>query len=111
MLKPFNPKTFNKAQRLLSSDQFQALRGTSLTVSNKHILILARKNELAFARLGLTISKRNVKLAVQRNLIKRIARESFRQLASQLPNLDLVLMNFQFCFLLALKSLELILFS
>lgn len=85
-------KSFNKAQRLLTSDQFQALRGTSLTVSNKYILLLARKNDVNIARIGLTISKRNVKLAVQRNVIKRIARESFRHLMAQLPHIDLVLM-------------------
>ena len=82
---------FLKSQRLLKSDEFQAVRGTSLTVSNTNLLILAKKNEISNARLGLAISKRNVKLAVQRNEIKRVARESFRQQVG-LPNLDVVLM-------------------
>ncbi len=82
---------FLKSQRLLKGDEFQWIRGTSLTVSNTSLLILAKKNELDNARLGLAISKRNVKLAVQRNLIKRITRESFRQQVA-LPNLDVVVM-------------------
>lgn len=43
------------------------------------------------ARLGLVISKRFAKRATQRNLIKRLARETFRLLRSSLPSYDLVL--------------------
>jgi ribonuclease P protein component len=43
-------------------------------------------------RLGLVIGKKNLRLASQRNRVKRIARELFRQQDQQsLPNLDLVL--------------------
>lgn len=85
-----------KSQRLLTSAEFQAVRGTRLTVSNTSLLILAIKNEVTEesngARLGLAVSKRNVKLAVHRNLIKRVVRESFRHQARLLPNLSIVLM-------------------
>lgn len=43
------------------------------------------------ARLGLIIPKRLAKQAVLRNLIKRLARESFRQAKPGLPPADLVL--------------------
>jgi ribonuclease P protein component len=43
------------------------------------------------ARLGLVVPKRNAKRAVHRNLIKRLAREAFRHVCSQLPPCDLVL--------------------
>lgn len=42
------------------------------------MLVLARKNDLGHARLGFAISKKNAKLAVSRNRIKRVVRESFR---------------------------------
>lgn len=42
-------------------------------------------------RLGLVVAKRLARRAVLRNLIKRLARESFRLARSQLPELDLVL--------------------
>jgi len=42
------------------------------------------------ARLGMAISKRNAKTAVLRNRIKRVLRDRFRHLRSQLPALDLV---------------------
>lgn len=43
------------------------------------------------ARLGLVVPKRNAKRAVHRNLVKRLAREAFRHVCSQLPDYDLVL--------------------
>ena len=43
------------------------------------------------ARLGLVVPKRNAKRAVHRNLVKRLAREAFRHVCSQLPAYDLVL--------------------
>lgn len=43
------------------------------------------------ARLGLVVPKRNAKRAVHRNLIKRLAREAFRHVCTQLPAYDLVL--------------------
>lgn len=43
------------------------------------------------ARLGLVVPKRNAKRAVHRNLVKRLAREAFRHVCSELPAYDLVL--------------------
>ena len=61
-------------------------------VSSKHFLILARGKSLPTARLGIIVAKKNVKLAVQRNRVKRLLRESFRLRKSSLPNLDLVVL-------------------
>ena len=41
-------------------------------------------------RLGLVIGKKNVRLSVERNRIKRQIRESFRNNQSQIGNWDLV---------------------
>ncbi len=45
----------------------------------------------AGARLGLIIAKRLARRAVQRNLLKRLAREAFRHARPTLPVYDLVL--------------------
>ena len=45
----------------------------------------------AEARLGLVIGKKQVKSAVRRNLIKRLARETFRKLRAGLRGYDIVL--------------------
>lgn len=43
------------------------------------------------ARLGLVVAKRLARRAVQRNLLKRLAREAFRHARASLPPYDLVL--------------------
>lgn len=54
--------------------------------------MLARANDLTHARIGLAISRRSVPRAVDRNRIKRIVRETFRQQLISLPALDIVIM-------------------
>lgn len=54
--------------------------------------VLSRENRKKDARLGLAISKKNCRLAVQRNRLKRIVRESFRSHKDRLSGLDVVVM-------------------
>ncbi len=44
------------------------------------------------ARLGMAISRRHARTAVERNRIKRLVRESFRRRRAALPPLDIVVM-------------------
>jgi ribonuclease P protein component len=55
--------------------------------------VLYRDNGQRAPRLGLAISKKNCRLAVGRNRIKRIVRESFRLHQGQLPGIDIVVLN------------------
>ena len=71
------------------SDVFQAV---DVRVSSKHFLILARGKALPKARLGIIVAKKHVKLAVQRNRIKRLLRESFRLKQSSMPNIDIIVL-------------------
>ena len=54
--------------------------------------VLAISNGGEPARLGLAVSKRQVKRAVDRSRLKRLARESFRVRRETLAGLDLVVM-------------------
>ncbi|MCE7915495.1 MAG: ribonuclease P protein component [Nitrosomonas sp. PRO4] len=47
--------------------------------SGDFIQIYAKPNGLAYARIGLIVSKKTEKRAVKRNWIKRILRETFRK--------------------------------
>ena len=83
--------SFGKAKRLLNArDYSRVFDGAEARASHKHLLLLAKSNNEPGHRLGLVIAKKNVRLAVQRNRIKRIAREVFRQLPDAEQHLDVV---------------------
>ena len=66
---------FSREARLLNSSQFQSVFDqVDYKSSNKHILLLSRNNDLETARIGLIIAKKKLKLAVDRNRVKRINR-------------------------------------
>ncbi len=84
---------FEKSKRLLTAKDYKAVfDAAQWKVSCRELLCLAKPNGFDSPRLGLIIAKKNVKLAVQRNRIKRIIRESFRLHQDQLPNGDLIIL-------------------
>ena len=78
--------------RLRRPGDFAALRTSSGRAGGRCFHVRYRGNELGHARLGLAISKRVSKRAVERNRIKRLLRESFRRVQHQLPPIDLMVM-------------------
>nr|MBA2817926.1 Ribonuclease P protein component [Candidatus Pantoea persica] len=54
------------------------------------ITILGRLNSQGHPRIGLTVAKKHVKRARERNRIKRLTRESFRLCQHELPAMDFV---------------------
>ncbi|MFC5438466.1 MULTISPECIES: ribonuclease P protein component [Rhodanobacter] len=78
--------------RLRRPGDFAALRASSGRAGGRCFHMRYRDNELGHARLGLAISKRVSKRAVERNRIKRLLRESFRRVRHQLPSVDLMVM-------------------
>ncbi|WP_349815984.1 ribonuclease P protein component [Buchnera aphidicola] len=52
--------------------------------------MLGRFNLLGYPRLGLSIPRKNIKYAHNRNLIKRLVRETFRLLQYKLLFMDFV---------------------
>lgn len=84
---------FGKQHRLLNAGDYQSVfRRARYKVSSKHILILAIENRSANARLGLVVGKKHLRLAVQRNRFKRLARESFRHQQQALAGLDIIVL-------------------
>ncbi|MNN00060.1 Ribonuclease P protein component [compost metagenome] len=85
-------RDFSRDKRLLTARHFTAVFDSPTTkVPGKHVLLLARENALDHPRLGLVIGKKNVKLAVERNRLKRIIRESFRHHQEALAGMDIVI--------------------
>ncbi|MBD3642053.1 MAG: ribonuclease P protein component [Marinobacter sp.] len=86
---------FPKSARLLRpADYSKVFDDVQLKVPHRNFLILATPNDLGHARIGLVFSKRNLKLAVQRNRVKRQVRETFR-LQTDLPGVDIVILGRQ----------------
>ena len=84
---------FGRKLRLLNASDYRAVfEQAQYKTSCPQILILARENTGADGRLGLVIAKKHIKLAVQRNRIKRLIRESFRHHQQLLSGLDIVIL-------------------
>ena len=83
---------FSKRVRLLQPDEFSRVFKKAHRSSDRQLTILAAPNDLGFPRLGLAISKKHAKRAVDRNRIKRLIRESFRLNQASLPAADFVVM-------------------
>lgn len=81
---------FPRTRRLLTGAEFSRVFAGADRSSDRFFTVLARLNELSRARLGLAISRRVAPRAVQRNRLRRHAREVFRQL--DLTPLDYVVM-------------------
>ena len=85
--------SFQRELRLLRARDYSRVFDKAFKVHNKAFTLLARENDLNHPRLGLVIAKKNLKFAHQRNRIKRVLRECFRQQQSQLANYDLVILT------------------
>ena len=84
--------SFGRAQRVRKSSDYRRIQSTAKRVTTKHfVLLVAAANAGnaarvdAPARLGLVVTRR-IGGAVERNRIKRLCRECFRQWPGLLPS-------------------------
>ena len=85
-------KCFARRFRLLTAEQYTFVFDNAKRFGNASFTVLARENNVGYARLGLAISKKCAKKAVDRNRIKRLFRESFRLNQHSLPSVDIIAM-------------------
>ncbi|AAO26758.1 ribonuclease P protein component [Buchnera aphidicola str. Bp (Baizongia pistaciae)] len=101
---------FNKKRRLITPNDFNYVFKSPNVIRCKEITILGRLNLLSFSRLGISVSRKNVKYAYQRNKIKRLIRENFRIIQHRLVSSDFVVIvnssSMQISFKLLAKKLE-----
>ena len=83
-------KGLSRNERLVGSTDFAKVFQADCRSGDRLLLVLAIPNGLDRARLGLAVGRKAIRLAVQRNRIKRLVRESFRQRQHLLLGLDLV---------------------
>jgi ribonuclease P protein component len=70
--------TFSKTSRLTKNHEFKAVFADSTKIVGNFFILLIKKNNLSYSRLGLVITKKKIATAVQRNRIRRLIREVFR---------------------------------
>lgn len=63
---------------------------TGIRIAGRYFIIFCLPNQIGKPRLGVTVSKKVSRLAVQRNRVKRMIRESFRLSQFSIPFMDIV---------------------
>jgi ribonuclease P protein component len=82
---------FRSEHRLHETEEFSSTLASRRVLRGSCFDLHYRLGSGSGARLGLIIGKKFASRAVQRNLLKRLAREAFRQARPVLANYDLVL--------------------
>lgn len=83
---------FPKCAKLLKPAEFKRVFNAAKKASDRHLTVFYTANDLNQSRLGLAISKKVSKRAVDRNRVKRLARETFRLKRLELPFSDFVVL-------------------
>ncbi|MET1256507.1 ribonuclease P protein component [Aliikangiella maris] len=84
---------FQRERRLLNSRDYSHVFDSPRKIHNKAFTLLVRQNQFTHPRLGLIIAKKNLKLAHQRNWVKRILREGFRLQQNDFQCFDMVILT------------------
>ena len=86
------PHRFPRDARLLKPGEYGHVFSGARKVGDSCFTLLVRASGHETPRLGLAISKKCARSAVDRNRIKRIVREGFRRQCESLPAVDIVVM-------------------
>ena len=78
--------------RLKKPAEYKKVFAKPVKSSDTYFTLLAIKNDFDHPRLGLAIAKKNIRKAVDRNVIKRVVRENFRIQQQSLGNIDIVVL-------------------
>jgi len=85
--------SFPREARLLDGAGYSQVFKRNKRLTNRYWIVLGHRSRAPTSRFGLAIAKKRAKRAVDRNRIKRIARESFRHNQLLLKGFDVVVMN------------------
>jgi ribonuclease P protein component len=84
MLRQKKDEGLRREERLRSKKDFETIAKEGTRRHTKNFLVITRKNDRGFSRLGAVASKKLGK-AVERNRVKRLMREFFRRNKERLP--------------------------
>lgn len=83
-------KQFNKSRRLLNKNEFNYVFTQKHKITTREFIFLYSFNQQGCSRLGLALSKKMIAKAHDRNRVKRLIRETFRN--KELPAIDVVVL-------------------
>jgi ribonuclease P protein component len=83
---------FPRRARLRKPRDYDEAFTSQTRLRDRFFELVVRPRAGASARLGLAISRKALPRAVDRNRVKRVVRESFRERAGRLPGADVVVM-------------------
>lgn len=84
---------FGRVFKINRPSQYAAVfNSADFRVSSPHLTFIVKKNNLPYARIGVVVAKKKIKRAVDRNLAKRIVKESFRKGEATMLALDIVVL-------------------
>jgi ribonuclease P protein component len=85
-------RRFRPHQRLATEAEFDQVFREGRRSADRIFTVLYRPNGTGHARLGFALARQRVKLAVHRNRLRRLVRESFRAADPPLPGVDIVVL-------------------
>jgi ribonuclease P protein component len=85
-----SPATFPSHLRLNRAADFEAVFASARRSADPLFTVLFRPSSQDHARIGMTASAKRIRTAVGRNRIRRLVRESFRRVQTELAGLDIV---------------------
>lgn len=88
-------QSFRRQNRLTTPHDYQTVFRAGRRLSGKHLTVLFCPNQLEYSRLGLVVSKKQIRTAVARNTVKRAIRESFRMKQHDFKGLDIVMIAYK----------------
>lgn len=89
-LKVVKEESFPRAARLLNGREYTHVFDKAKAYGTRGYTLLIRSNPGQGARLGMVVGKKKLKRAVDRNLFKRLTRDSFRRHRHLLPDVDII---------------------
>ena len=81
---------FPDSYRLRDKSSIDAVFNSRKKLNSTYFALRYSKNEQPFSRLGVIIGKKNIRLSVSRNRIRRIIREQFRVHPLKISGFDIV---------------------
>lgn len=84
--------SFSRTRRLTQAEQFKRVFRVGRRATDSLFIVIAAPNGVDGARLGFAISRKAAPRAVDRNRLKRVARETFRTEPIAFAGFDFVVM-------------------